>query len=98
MAPVLEARSLNHWTVGKSCRFPMLIRLFYHCLGELSEIINDSESVRQKAVKKNGNNTSDKGLEKMHNHFKMKMAWKEKGIKEVDYQNVIRKKKCFWFS
>ena len=28
MAPVLEARSLNHWTVGKSCRFPMLIRLF----------------------------------------------------------------------
>ena len=62
-------------------------------MGELSEIINDSESVRQKAVKKNGNNTSDKGLEKMHNHFKMKMVWKEKGIKEVDYQNVIRKKK-----
>lgn len=48
-------------------------------------------------MKKNGNNTSDKGLEKMHNHFKMKMAWKEKGIKEVDYQNVIRKKNAFGF-
>lgn len=33
----------------------------------------------------------------MHNHFKMKMAWKEKGIKEVDYQNVIRKKNAFGF-
>lgn len=47
-------------------------------------------------MKKNGNkNTSDKGLEKMHNRFKMKMAWKEKGIKELDHPK--RKKNAFGF-
>lgn len=48
-------------------------------------------------MKKNGNNTGDKGLEKMHNRFKMKMAWKEKGIKELDHPNVIRKKMLLVF-
>lgn len=55
------------------------------------------KSGRQKAVKKNGNNISDKGLEKMHNRLKMKMTWKEKGIKEVDHQNVVRKKMLLVF-
>lgn len=48
-------------------------------------------------MKKNGNNISDTGLEKMHNRLKMKMTWKEKGRKEVDHQNVVRKKMLLVF-
>lgn len=66
---------------------------------ENTEIINDY-GLRQKAIKKkkNGKNTSNKkGLEKMHNCFKMKMVWKENRDKGINHQNVIGKKNAFGF-
>ena len=68
---------------------------------ENTEIINDYELLRQKAIKKkkNGKNTSNKkGLEKMHNCFKMKMVWKENRDKGIRSSKCYRKEKCFWFS
>lgn len=75
--------------------------LLYNIAWENTEVSNDSELLRQRAIMKNSKNTSNKkGLEKTTQFFFFfykKMEKKEKGIKGLDHQNATGKKNAFGF-